>query len=261
MEVSLGGLILKISQIGMVFSKNDSQAKLGKLDLYIESFSTTSFCLLNFWISLHIYKKDVPPKKEFMDLALRYPILVQVITRNDRDVFYGCVPDFGIETYEVVDPGNVPQEYMFHVKLRRMIREAIAVCHAEEKELPIIHPVSILGYSSPALPYDNENQKSSSMISTTLAAQMLGVHADTIRSLFDSGVLKGSLTQGGQRMILISSIQEEEAQRTQRAELRKLELRAKMKNSKRKQRRIQQQKKEKLERFQATMTELTQAET
>ena len=193
-----------------------------------------------------------------MDLALRYPILVQVITRNDRDVFYGCVPDFGIETYEVVDPGNVPQEYMFHVKLRRMIREAIAVCHAEEKELPIIHPVSILGYSSPALPYnDDEDQKS---VSTTLAAQMLGVHPDTIRSLFDSGILKGSLTQGGQRIILVSSIKEEEAQRTQRAELRKLELRAKMKNSKRKQRRIQKQKKEKLERFQANMAELTQAE-
>jgi len=192
-----------------------------------------------------------------MDLALRYPMIVQVITRNDRDIFYGCVPDFGIETYEVVDPGNVPQEYMFHVKLRRMIRESIAVYNAEEKELPLIR-VASLGYSSPALPYnDDEDQKS---VSTTLAAQMLGVHPDTIRSLFDSGILKGSLTQGGQRIILVSSIKEEEAQRTQRAELRKLELRAKMKNSKRKQRRIQKQKKEKLERFQANMAELTQAE-
>ena len=192
-----------------------------------------------------------------MDLALRYPMIVQVITRNDRDIFYGCVPDFGIETYEVVDPGNVPQEYMFHVKLRRMIRESIAVYNAEEKELPLIR-VASLGYSSTALPYnDDEDQKS---VSTTLAAQMLGVHPDTIRSLFDSGILKGSLTQGGQRIILVSSIKEEEAQRTQRAELRKLELRAKMKNSKRKQRRIQKQKKEKLERFQANMAELTQAE-
>ena len=192
-----------------------------------------------------------------MDLALRYPMIVQVITRNDRDIFYGCVPDFGIETYEVVDPGNVPQEYMFHVKLRRMIREAIGVCRAEEKEPPLIGLASSLG-SSPALPYnDDEDQKS---VSTTLAAQMLGVHPDTIRSLFDSGILKGSLTQGGQRIILVSSIKEEEAQRTQRAELRKLELRAKMKNSKRKQRRIQKQKKEKLERFQANMAELTQAE-
>jgi hypothetical protein len=195
-----------------------------------------------------------------MDLALRYPMIVQVITRNDRDVFYGCVPDFGIETFEVVDPGNVPQEYMFHVKLRRMIREAIAVYNAEEKELPLIR-VASLGDSSPALPYnDDEDQKASGMVPTTLAAQMLGVHADTIRSLFDSGVLKGALTKGGQRMILLSSIEEEKAQRTQRAELRKLELRAKMKNSRRKQRRIQKQKKEKLERFQANMAELTQAE-
>jgi len=192
-----------------------------------------------------------------MDLALRYPVIVQVITRNDRDVFYGCVPDFGIETFEVVDPGNVPQEYMFHVKLRRMIREAIGVCRAEEKEPPLIGLASSLG-SSPALPYNDEDQKS---VSTTLAAQMLGVHPDTIRSLFDSGVLKGSLTKGGQRMVLLSSIRGEEDQRTQRAELRKLELRAKMKNSKRKQRRIQQQKKEKLERFQANMAELAQAET
>jgi hypothetical protein len=179
-----------------------------------------------------------------MDLAFRYPVIVQVISRDSRDLFYGYVPNFGIETYEIVDPGNVAQEYMFHLKLRRMIQEALSVFKAQEKEPPLIpDPKSLTSPASIVSPENGTPQ----LLSTTTAASMLGVHPDTIRSLFDTGVLKGSLTQGGQRMILLSSVLEEELRMQQRAELRKFELRSKKKNSRRRKCYIEKQRKEKLE--------------
>ena len=89
-----------------------------------------------------------------------------------------------------------------------------------------------------------------------MASERLGVHPDTVRSLFDRGILKGSLTEGGQRMITVSSIQEEEARRLHRSELRKLELRAKKKNQKRREKSTQKRKEELLRKFEETRAEL-----
>lgn len=191
-----------------------------------------------------------------MDLAWRYPVIVQVVTEHKYDVFLGYVPDFGITIREVVDPGNVSQEYMFHLKLRRMIGERLSVQKAEQKEFPPIRSASSLTYGPTPNAEDMGNYKSSETVSTSLAAKMLGVHPDTIRNLFDSGVLKGSITKGGQRMVLLTSIEEEEARMVNRAELRKLTLRSKKKNVKRRQRRVQKQREEKMERFKENMAEL-----
>ena len=60
-----------------------------------------------------------------MDLAYRYPLIIQIITRNGYNTLYGYSPDFGLETFEVLQPGNVSQEFMFHLKMRRMIGESI----------------------------------------------------------------------------------------------------------------------------------------
>jgi len=186
-----------------------------------------------------------------MDLAFRYPVIVQVITRNGYDTFYGYVPDFGLETFEAVDPGNLSQEIMFQMKLRRMIEEALCVFRTEGKEAPPIRSAQSLSYSA-SVAQDTQALKT---VSVAVAAQMLSVHENTIRSLFDEGTLKGSLTKGGQRMILLSSISEEELRMKQRADLRALELRSKKKNSRRRKRYIEKQREEKLERLQKEMAE------
>jgi hypothetical protein len=76
-------------------------------------------------------------------------------------------------------------------------------------------------------------------------------HPDTIRSPFDSGILKGSITQGRQRYIFIAFIREEEARMIHRAETRKIEQRLKKRNANRRMCSIE---KEKLERVQANFT-------
>ena len=180
-----------------------------------------------------------------MDLAFRYPAVIQVMDRNGHEVFFGYSPDFGIEIYEVVDPGNLSQEYMFHLKLRRLIGERIAVQKAEEKELPPIQSSSSLGYRAFGFGAGANSPSHSQMVSTSEASRLLNLHPDTIRALFDSGVLKGTLTQGGKRMILMSSIHEEEARLVHRAEMRKLEQRIKRKNQSRKAKRARKQNEEK----------------
>src|SRR5690348_1656737 len=141
---------------------------------------------------------------EKMDLTWRYVVLVQVIVRDGRDLFYGLAPGSKIEIYEVVDSGNISHEYMFHLIMMLMIGEALSVYRAEEKELPLIRSASHLIDGDSPHP-DAPTEK----VSTKVAASMLRIHSDTVRALFDRGVLKGSITQGGQRMILASSIDEE----------------------------------------------------
>jgi len=186
-----------------------------------------------------------------MDLAFRYPVIVQVITRNGYDTFYGYVPDFGLETFEAVDPGNLSQEIMFQMKLRRMIEEALCVFRTEEKEVPPIRSAHSLSYSA-SVAQGTEGLKT---VSVAEASQMLHVHENTIRSLFDEGTLKGSLTKWGQRVILLSSISEEKLRMKQRADLRVLELRSKKKNSRRRKRYIEKQREEKLERLKKEIVE------
>ena len=190
-----------------------------------------------------------------MDLAFRYSLIVQIIKRNGHDVFYGYAPDFKVETFEAVDPGNKAQEFMFHIKMRRLIGQSITAFQNEGKELPAIRSGEDLSYSTSPTSDEARNLPSQT-VSTTTAAQMLGVHPDTIRVLFDAGTLKGTLSKGGQRMISVSSLQEEEARMKHRADLRKLELRAKKKNSRRKIRRVQKQREEKLERLQESLDNL-----
>ena len=188
-----------------------------------------------------------------MDLALRYPVTVQVVSRDGRDLYFGCAPNFGIETFEIVDPGNVTQEIMFHMKIRRMIREALSVFKTEGKEPPLIPEIKPLSSHSVDGPIELDSLV---LVSTTQAASMLGVHPDTVRSLFDSGSLKGSLSKGGSRMILVASIFEEKAQMKQRAELRKFQMHAKKKNAKRRQRYVQKKQEEKVARLEKEMAEI-----
>ncbi len=187
-----------------------------------------------------------------MELAFRYPVIVQVITRNGYDAFYGYVPDFGLETFEVVDPGNRSQEIMFQMKCRRMVEEALSVYKAEGKEPPLIRSAHSLGYGASDGP-TGKGRIGSETVSVKVASQMLNVHENTIRSLFDEGGLKGSLTKGGHRMILLSSIRDEELKVKQRADLRAFELRSKKKNSRRRKRYVEKQREEKLARLQKEM--------
>ena len=143
-----------------------------------------------------------------MDLAWRYSVVVQVISRNGRDVFYGSCPDFGIEIYEVVDPGNQTQEYMFSLKMRRQIGESLSVHKAENKEPPMIRPASSLTYATHGDEF-SESCGPAEMVQTSVAAKMLTVHAETIRRLFDSGMLTGAISSGGQRLISVKSINDE----------------------------------------------------
>ncbi len=176
-----------------------------------------------------------------MDLAYRYSVIVQVITRDHRDLFYGLIPELGMETYELVDPGNLSQEFMFHRKLRRMIAESLSVYTAENKTPPPIQNATLLTTQWQSLRSNSE--PSSHLVSTRVAANCLKVHPDTIRVLFDEGHLKGSLSPHGKRMIEMTSLEEEKGRRRQRAEMRRLEFRNQKKNAKRKLSRTQKNKK------------------
>jgi hypothetical protein len=187
-----------------------------------------------------------------MNLSWRYSIIVQAVTRNGYDTFFGIVPDFGIEIFEVIDAGNNAQEYMFHFKLRRMIEERLTACKVEGKDSPPIRSASSLTYDGNFTAEDIRNYEPSrtEMISTSQAAAELSMHPNTVRSLFDSGVLKGTLTKGGQRFISIVSLNLEKEQMRHRSEVRKFESRAKKKNLNRVLKRKKKKAEEKLGRYQ-----------
>jgi hypothetical protein len=191
-----------------------------------------------------------------MDPSFRYPVIVQVVIKNGYDTFYGYCPDFGLEIFEAVRAGDVSQEYMFHLKLRRHLAETLTARSASNS-VPPIRPANQLTYSTITRDQDIGSNGTQGMVSTSKAAEMLGVHPDTIRSLFDSGTLKGTLSKGGQRMISLESLQEEEGRMVHRAELRKHELRAKKKNIKRKNQRLQKEKEAKLERFREIISDFS----
>ncbi len=172
-----------------------------------------------------------------MDLAYRYSVIVQVITRDHRDLFYGLIPELGMETYELVDPGNLSQEFMFYRKLRRMIAESLSVYTAENKAPPSVQNATLLTTQWKSSPSTSE--PSSQPVSTRVAAHFLKAHPDTIRVLFDEGYLKGSLSPHGKRMIEMTSLEEEKERRQQRTKMRRLEFRNQKKNAKRKLKRTQ----------------------
>lgn len=162
-----------------------------------------------------------------MDISWRYPVIVQVVNRLGRDYWYGCVPSFGIEKFVEVDPGNAAQEVMFQRSLRKMISEYLLVFRTEKKEVPAIQKWSVMGDNSSPKGDQLASSDAEDLISVQEAAKTLGVHADTIRVLFDAGKLKGSLTTGGHRLISQKSITAEKAARVSRVENRRFEERAK----------------------------------
>jgi hypothetical protein len=185
-----------------------------------------------------------------VELSWRYPVVVQVVTKDGRDYFFGYSPDFGFQLYEPVEPGNSSQEIIFHLRVRRAVSESLTVLQMEKHEAPPIRAGKLTHY------YDDETgagESKDSLVSSTAAAKLLNVHPETIRRLFDSGVLVGSLSHGRQRLVSLNSLQNEKLRMTGRADLRRLEQRSKRKNVKRRQKRVQKSREDRVLRVQESI--------
>ena len=131
-----------------------------------------------------------------MNQSLCYPLIVRVIVWNGRDYYQGSSPEFGWVVTELVEPGNVSQEFMFYLGLRRKIKASLLVCVSEGKDPPVVSP-SVFQFQSVGLDEDMKGSNNSGeTVSTRTAAQMLHVHENTVRSHFDSGLLKGLVSEG-----------------------------------------------------------------
>ena len=183
-----------------------------------------------------------------MDLSLRYPLVVQVIVWNGREYYRGSSPDFGWIVTEPVEPGNVSQEFMFYLGLRRKIAASLSVYGSEGKVPPAISSMPNL-HEGTVLQEDMGSNDGSETISSNKAAKMLEVHADTIRGWFDLGILSGNLTSGGHRQIYLSSVIAHKKCMQKNSKDRVFEERSRKKNQRRKAKRRAKEEAAKLERF------------
>jgi excisionase family DNA binding protein len=134
-----------------------------------------------------------------VDITFRYPIIVRVIFWENQYHWHGFVPDFEINLYELFDPTNTSQEFMFQRRLRRMIGESLAVCKMENQTPP--------AFSTQPTLKSGHKKEEGRLISVAEAAKRLECSEGTIRSLFERGKLTGEVSEGGHRKIFEKSVE------------------------------------------------------